>query len=261
MRLLNFLRLSLIISIIVLSSCAKEESPNNIQLPTVETVFQRVIGTYAYCGGNVSSKGSGQNPSRGIQWNYSSNPLNYENEVYHQFIGEGIFELVLKNLPQDTIIYFRAFAENEAGRVYGEELSARTTMENPNGAYINSRGCVVCENYEVGDYFNLDTVEYLVVGNPTIRKEVNNLELRPFCTSKVSSMSRLFKDKMAFKEDIGNWDVSNVNDMSYMFFYAVSFNQDISDWCVDKFSSQPSQFSTASALTNVNSPVWGTCPI
>ncbi|QCO58035.1 BspA family leucine-rich repeat surface protein (plasmid) [Pseudorhodobacter turbinis] len=48
--------------------------------------------------------------------------------------------------------------------------------------------------------------------------------------------------------------------MIYMFDGATVFNQDISGWCVSNISTEPTNFSTGSALTSGNLPVWGTCP-
>ena len=61
---------------------------------------------------------------------------------------------------------------------------------------------------------------------------------------------------------ISNWDVSNLEASSfdYMFAYCTNFNQDLSRWCVSHVTSPPWNFSTNSALTPANHPVWGTCP-
>ena len=48
--------------------------------------------------------------------------------------------------------------------------------------------------------------------------------------------------------------------MKYMFRYASSFNQDISGWYVTNIVSEGNDFSTGnSALSDNNTPVWGTC--
>ena len=50
-------------------------------------------------------------------------------------------------------------------------------------------------------------------------------------------MSRMFEENLAFKRDIGDWDVSNVINMDQMFafrFRSYGFNQDISKWDVSK---------------------------
>ena len=70
----------------------------------------------------------------------------------------------------------------------------------------------------------------------------------------------LFFRASSFNQDISNWNVSNVITMNGMFTIATSFNQDLSQWCVSNISSLPSDFSTNSALTAANHPVWGTCP-
>ena len=70
----------------------------------------------------------------------------------------------------------------------------------------------------------------------------------------------MFLNATYFNQDIGAWNVSSVTYMSYMFYYASSFNQDISTWCVSNISSEPSQFSTNTPLSESNKPVWGTCP-
>lgn len=61
---------------------------------------------------------------------------------------------------------------------------------------------------------------------------------------------------------ISNWDVSNLEASSfdYMFTFCTNFNQDLSRWCVSQVTSPPIDFSTNSALTPANHPVWGTCP-
>ena len=61
---------------------------------------------------------------------------------------------------------------------------------------------------------------------------------------------------------ISNWDVSNLEagSFDYMFAYCTNFNQDLSRWCVRQVTSPPIDFSTNSALTPANHPVWGTCP-
>ena len=73
-------------------------------------------------------------------------------------------------------------------------------------------------------------------------------------------MGSMFKSAVSFNVAIGNWDVSSVINMSEMFNGATVFNKDLSGWCVTNITSEPINFSTSSALTNANKPVWGTCP-
>ncbi|NBR82668.1 MAG: BspA family leucine-rich repeat surface protein [Flavobacteriia bacterium] len=134
---------------------------------------------------------------------------------------------------------------------------------NPNNAYTNSRGCIVCDLYAAGDTFSLDAgaTWYTVVDRPLLdTMRVNGVDMSKVCVSLVTDMSALFQNKNSFNADISSWDVSNVTDMSGMFSFAQAFNQDLSSWCVTNIPTQPSNFSSYSSLTAANHPVWGTCP-
>ena len=50
--------------------------------------------------------------------------------------------------------------------------------------------------------------------------------------SKITDMSRLFKHKYEFNDDISRWNVSNVTNMEYMFYEASKFNQPLNSWDV-----------------------------
>ena len=52
---------------------------------------------------------------------------------------------------------------------------------------------------------------------------------------------------------------SQMNTWVGFFNGATSFNQDLRAWCASNISSEPSDFSTSSALIDSNKPVWGTC--
>jgi surface protein len=87
-----------------------------------------------------------------------------------------------------------------------------------------------------------------------------NQNIGSWDTSSVTLMPSMFLGATAFNQNIGAWDTSNVTSMGFMFNAATVFNQDLSGWCVGNFNSEPGAFSTSSALTSGNKPVWGTCP-
>ena len=87
-----------------------------------------------------------------------------------------------------------------------------------------------------------------------------NQDISNWDVSNVTNMKGMFQLNQSFNIDIGNWDVSSVTNMVQMFDQSQSFNQDLSNWCVTNITSEPDYFSTNSALTNENKPVWGTCP-
>ena len=153
-------------------------------------------------------------------------------------------------------------------------------------AFINNNGCLVCDGYKTGEYFVYDGLNYVVADKGMLENAIiDGDDLTRYCTSSIKDMSALFMNAAdfnqnisnwdvhnvtnmtemfsgaaAFNQDIGNWDVSNVTDMDEMFFDATDFNQNLTQWCVPYFFSVPSDFSTNSALTASNHPVWGTCP-
>ena len=87
-----------------------------------------------------------------------------------------------------------------------------------------------------------------------------NQDIGNWDVSSVTDMGVMFNEATDFNQDIGDWDVSNVTAMYSMFYEASAFNQDLNGWCVSNFSSAPYGFSTNSALTAIDYPVWGTCP-
>ena len=87
-----------------------------------------------------------------------------------------------------------------------------------------------------------------------------NQDLGSWDTSNVTNMRAMFSGATLFNQDIGSWDTSQVTDMYGMFYTATSFNYNLTGWCVTNISSEPDLFSTDPPLTEVNKPVWGTCP-
>jgi surface protein len=76
-------------------------------------------------------------------------------------------------------------------------------------------------------------------------------------TSNVTNVEAMFYGAYAFNQPIGSWNTSNVTNMQSMFGYASAFNQNISAWNVANVSPKPPfYFSTNSALTAQNTPIW-----
>jgi len=91
--------------------------------------------------------------------------------------------------------------------------------------------------------------------------KVFNQNIGNWNTSNVTVLEHMFLFAESFNQPIGNWDVSSVTNMNGMFGGATNFNQDLTNWCVSNFQSQPDdEFSSGSALTEANKPIWGTCP-
>ena len=74
---------------------------------------------------SITSNGEGQITMKGVCWSTNQNPTTADNKTED---GTGIeqFNSELKNLSADTTYYARAYAINEAGTSYGEEVSFKT---------------------------------------------------------------------------------------------------------------------------------------
>lgn len=99
-------------------------------LPTVTTSSAtNLTSTSATIGGNVTSDGAVTVTERGVVYSTSSNPTTSNSKVTSGS-GTGSFSVNLTNLVEGTIYYVRAYATNEKGTAYGNQV-VFTTLEAP----------------------------------------------------------------------------------------------------------------------------------
>ena len=94
--------------------------------------------------------------------------------------------------------------------------------------YIAENGITVkaSESAKVGEHYMLDGKEYLVVDRRMLDELIaEKQDITRVVTSKVTDMSRLFRNWRDFNQDIGSWDVSQVTNMSGTFMFCDVFNQ------------------------------------
>ena len=297
--------LILILPAVLMFSCNKVT-----EVPQVITSNAVITDTVVTLSGEVTFTGDDDNTTRGFCWSESQSPTTADEVWIDNSTGLGLFNFsvdAISLLKPNTTYYCKTFAENEAGKSYGNEI----VFTSPNFAFINSNGCVECNNCTIGSTWRVQGAEYYVADRDAVLTAIaNNDDLSKYITSNINDMSQLFIQEETFNQDISNWDVSNVTTMekmfydgstfnqdisewdvsgvtdmslmfskatlfnqdigswdvsgvtymAYMFREATNFNQDLTQWCVSNFSSMPTDFSTSSALTASNHPVWGTCP-
>ena len=99
---------------------------------TVATVITTqptdISNTSATAGGSVTDDGGASVTERGVVYSNSQNPTIADNKV-SSGNGKGAFTCNLTNLKEATTYYVRAYAINEKGTAYGEEVSFTTSKE------------------------------------------------------------------------------------------------------------------------------------
>ncbi len=99
-------------------------------LPTITTTSATSISqTTATTGGNITSDGGVTITARGVCWSTSPSP-SLANSHSSDGSGVGNFITNLTGLTSNTLFYIRAYATNNVGTAYGNELTF-TTLINP----------------------------------------------------------------------------------------------------------------------------------
>jgi uncharacterized protein (TIGR02145 family) len=103
----------------------------NAPLPAITTTSVSNITSYtALCGGDISHDGGTAVTERGVCWNNSPEPTIDDNRTLDFGGGTGSFSINFSGLQLNTTYYVRAFAINNTGISYGNELSFTTTALN-----------------------------------------------------------------------------------------------------------------------------------
>jgi len=126
----NIFKITLIILLssafmIVVKSCKKEEMNKGV-VPSVTTAaITDLKGIKATSGGTITDEGTGSVFSRGVCWGTIQNPTLSDCKTVDGS-GTGSFMSNLTNLEAGTPYYVRAYATNDAGTGYGNQISFTT---------------------------------------------------------------------------------------------------------------------------------------
>jgi uncharacterized protein (TIGR02145 family) len=97
-------------------------------LPSVTTtIVTGISNTGAISGGNVTDDGGANITAKGICWGTSSNPTIALTTKTSEGTGKGIFTSTIAGLTPLTTYYLRAYATNQYGTSYGNELTLTAT--------------------------------------------------------------------------------------------------------------------------------------
>lgn len=104
------------------------EAPSEIALPTlIKPVFSGITTTGANVKGQVTNRGGALVTNRGICWNTSPEPTVDDYSLEATSVnGAGEFSVQLEGLMHETAYYVRAWARNQGGVAYSEEVAFTT---------------------------------------------------------------------------------------------------------------------------------------
>lgn len=144
-------------------------------LPSVTTgIVSSVTPTTASSGGNVVSDGGFAVTARGVCWSTTMQPT-ISNSHTSDGSGLGSFISSVTNLEPNTTYYLRAYASNEAGTAYGEQMSfttlsglAMVTTSEVTAVTATSATCGGSVSADGGFAVTARGVCYSTTPNPTI---------------------------------------------------------------------------------------------
>ncbi len=107
-------------------------------LPTISTnSIDSITSSTVKCGGNITSIGSNDVISRGVCWSTSQNPT-ITNSKTSDGSGNGAFSSKINGLTIGTTYYIRAYATNNVGTNYGNQISITLTLPTISTTTISS---------------------------------------------------------------------------------------------------------------------------
>jgi len=230
-------------------------------------------------GYNIESDGGYSIEQKGIVYDITPNPTIEQSTVVDDGLGMAGGTNLTLNLEQNSTYYYRAFARNSQGTVYGGSYTIETVdfIDNDNdddgvinnvdecpnsliGDVVTEFGCTEQEQIDnpiyldpngitvkckpwavVGEYYELNGLNYLIVDDSNFNPVGNFLQ----CTTLITDMSNAFLSSSNPYDgiDVTSWDTSNVTNMSFMFSNNLVFNQDIGNWNTSSVTNMSSMFS------------------
>ncbi|MCF8364294.1 MAG: DUF3836 domain-containing protein [Bacteroidales bacterium] len=199
-----------------------ELQANTTQLPpTVTTAaVSNITATTASCGGNVSDEGSAAVTARGVCWSTAPNPTT-ANNFTTDGAGTGAFTSSMTNLAESTTYYVRAYASNQFGIAYGNEVNFTTTALEP--VYVCDSAITYSSEWGTEKViFTSNDQGQILKGlykilNTTYGVWINSGQY--LCTYDASG-NRLSSTGQDWNTTFGTW----VNDYQYLYTYDASGN-------------------------------------
>ncbi len=170
------------ILMVVSNNCKKEEIPKQkLSTSSISDITQVSVT----CGGNITDDGGSFITGRGVCWNTVQMPTLSDNKTSDGF-DTGIFTSKITGLTTNTTYYVRAYATNNSGTAYGNEISfillmnvAGPVVADPDGNSYNSviigtqvwlKENLKTTKYNNGDLIGTTTPATLDISNESLPK-------------------------------------------------------------------------------------------
>lgn len=153
-----------------------ENKSGETTAPTVTTaVVTQITETSAVVGGNVTSDGGASVTERGVVYSTNPNPVitNLNNTIRPCGSGTGEFTYTITGLQSGTTYYVRAYAKNDAGTAYGEEVSFTANSTEHGYEYVDLGLSVKWATMNVGASKPEDYGGYFAWGEVTLSDNIN----------------------------------------------------------------------------------------
>jgi uncharacterized protein (TIGR02145 family) len=141
----------------ILNSSCEKETNKEIVLYLTTAPIKNITETSVVSGGEISEDVSSPVSIRGVCWSTNPNPTVANNKITNGS-GTGIFESHITGLSANTTYYIKAYATNNEGTAYGDEITFKTI-----GPVTDIDGNVyqsICIGNQVWMTQNLNTSKY-----------------------------------------------------------------------------------------------------
>lgn len=120
--------ITIMVLLILAWACKKEDPAMKPSLSTIAVTS--ITASTATSGGTISSDGGAYVTANGICWNTSGDPSINDSKT-SDAVGKGQFVSSITGLAPGTTYHVRAYATNEVGTSYGEDITFLTLGEAP----------------------------------------------------------------------------------------------------------------------------------
>jgi len=127
----------------------------NASLPSISTLgITDVTNTSATCSAEVTDQGGGTVTTSGVCWSTSENPTITDNYT-RDGSNSGVFYTEMTDLSESTTYYVRAYAVNETGTSYGEQIEF----------FFYGNGTLLLKDFEDQDIYSGGWTTKQVIGD------------------------------------------------------------------------------------------------